>query len=240
MWREALARAACRPTVSRGRRRLPGDRRPSSHRTTPPQGAHRQRLQLFPDMGLRFPKCYSPSEGTAGEPLGRSPGQGAGSCRAAPEVAGAAVQSSTRRQGRAAASLSRPRAPRSTTQTGRWGRRLRGTALRAPPRGPTSRARGSPSAAAPQVRCLGQVIFFPGPQCPRLQIGNETASTLTQLWDDGQLTLHVAHHSVAGPPALPPLPQRLGASRAPAGFLITADVISMRMPQQPRAPAGLR
>lgn len=174
--------------MSRGRRRLPGDRRPSSHRTTPPQGAHRQRLQLFPDMGLRFPKCYSPSEGTAGEPLGRSPGQGAGSCRAAPEVAGAAVQSSTRRQGRAAASLSRPRAPRTITRTGRWGRRLRGTALRAPPRGPTSRARGSPSAAAPQVRCLGQVIFFPGPQCPRLQIGNETASTLTQLRDDGQQT----------------------------------------------------
>lgn len=101
--------------MSRGRRRLPGDRRPSSHRTTPPQGAHRQRLQLFPDMGLRFPKCYSPSEGTAGEPLGRSPGQGAGSCRAAPEVAGAAVQSSTRQQGQAAASLSRPRAPRSIT-----------------------------------------------------------------------------------------------------------------------------
>lgn len=48
--------------MSRGRRWLPGDRRPNSHRTTPTQEGHRKRLQLFPNMGLRVLKCYCPSK----------------------------------------------------------------------------------------------------------------------------------------------------------------------------------
>lgn len=148
-WHESVD--GTRPTVSGGRRRLPGHGRPNRYWTTPALDGHRQRLQLLPDTGLRFLKCYCPPKTPLRALLGRSPGRVAGSCRAALEMAGAAVQSGTSRAGRAAASPSRPRAPRTVAQVGRRGRRLRGTALRAPSRGTTPRARDRPNAAVPQV-----------------------------------------------------------------------------------------
>lgn len=147
-------------------------------------GRTQKALAAVPQHGAPSPQVLLPLQKSLSrhcwELLGHSPGQVASSCRAALEVAGAAIQSSTRRQGHTAASLSRPRAPWTITQTGRWGRCLLGTALKAPPHGTTSGTGGSPSSAAPQMRFLGQAIFFPVPQCPRLQNGNETASAVTQ------------------------------------------------------------